>query len=98
MRLPYLKEKAESFSDKIINNTPNGIFVLNEQLELQQMNNAAQKILNVKRQSDVQGEPVMRLLDPTDYLLCMTEGKNIYEKNKYLDEYEKYVEETVIYD
>ena len=62
------------------------------------MNNAAQKILNVKRQSDVQGEPVMRLLDPTDYLLCMTEGKNIYEKNKYLDEYEKYVEETVIYD
>lgn len=98
MCLPYLKEKAESFSDKIINNTPNGIFVLNEQLELQQMNNAAQKILNVKRQSDVQGEPVMRLLDPTDYLLCMTEGKNIYEKNKYLDEYEKYVEETVIYD
>lgn len=98
MCLPYLKEKAESFSDKIINNTPNGIIVLNEQLELQQMNTAAQEILNIKNQAEYQGEPVVRLLNPADYLLCMTEGKNIYEKKKYLDEYQKYVEETVIYD
>ena len=30
MCLPFLKEKAESFSDTIIKNTPNGIIVLNE--------------------------------------------------------------------
>ena len=33
----------------------------------------------------------MRLLNPADYLLCMTEGKNIYEKKKYLDEYENFI-------
>lgn len=37
MCLPYLKEKAENFSDKIIKNTPNGIIVLNEALEVQQL-------------------------------------------------------------
>ena len=38
MCLPYLKEKAESFSDNIINNTPNGIMVRSEDLEVQQIN------------------------------------------------------------
>lgn len=98
MCLPYLKEKAESFSDKIINNTPNGIFVLNDQLEVQQINSAAQNILNIKSAADVVENPVVRILDPTDYLFAMTKRENVYEKKKYLAEYQKYVEETIIYD
>ena len=43
MCLPFLKDKAESFSDNIVGNTPNGIIVLNENLEVQQINTAAQK-------------------------------------------------------
>ena len=31
MCLPFLKDKAESFSDAIVKNTPNGLIVLNEQ-------------------------------------------------------------------
>ena len=45
MCLPYLKEKAESFSDNIINNTPNAIIVLNENLEVQQINKAALRLM-----------------------------------------------------
>ena len=41
MCLPYLKDKAESFSDTIVSNTPNGLIVLNEALEVQQINTAA---------------------------------------------------------
>ena len=59
MCLPFLKEKAESFSDTIINNTPNGIIVLNKELEIQQINKAAQRIMNIKNASDVMGEPVV---------------------------------------
>ena len=44
MCLPFLKEKAESFSDTIVKNTPNGLIVLNENLEVQQINDAARKI------------------------------------------------------
>ena len=36
MCLPFLKDKAESFSDTIVKNTPNGLIVLNEDLEVQQ--------------------------------------------------------------
>lgn len=38
MCLPFLKEKAESFSDKILRNIPSGVIVLNEQMQVQQIN------------------------------------------------------------
>lgn len=57
MCLPYLKEKAESFSDNIVNNSPNGIIVLNDKLEVQKINPAAMKIMNIRLSSDVLGEP-----------------------------------------
>lgn len=98
MCMPFLKDKAENFSDKVITNTPNGIMVLDEQLNIQQMNNAAKQIFNLPSSADMSGEPVVRILDPVDYILVMNDGKSIYDKRKYLAEYKKYIEETIIYD
>ena len=98
MCLPYLKEKAETFSDTSARNTPNGLIVLNEKLEVQQINRAAQKILNIRYASDVLGDQVVRILEPADFLEVLSKGRNIHNKRVYLAEYEKYVEETVIYD
>ncbi len=98
MCLPYLKERAESFSDTIISNTPNGIMVLNESLEVQQINAAARQIMNIRDVSDVLGEPVVRILDPQRYLQVLNDGRNIHDKRVYLAEYRRYVEETIIYD
>ena len=98
MCMPYLRDKAESFSDNIINNTPNGILVLNEQLEVQQINKAAMRIMNIPDGCSVLGEPVVRLLDPLDFLSVLNTGKSIRDKRVYLADYKKYVEETVIMD
>ena len=98
MCLPYLKERAESFSDNIVNNTPNGIIVLNEEMEVQQINRAARNIMNIRSNSDVMGQPVVRILDPTDFMTVKQTGRNITDKKVYLAEYHKYVEMTVIYD
>lgn len=98
MCMPYLKEKAESFSDKIIKNTPNGIIVLDEELNIQMLNSSAKKILNLPGSTDLNSSPVVRILDPVDYLMAVAEEKNTYDNRKYLAEYHKYVEETIIYD
>ena len=98
MCLPFLKDKAESFSDTIVKNTPNGLIVLNEDLEVQQINNAARKIMNIRTASDVLGEPVIRILDPTLFAQAKTSGRNIKNKRTYLAEYKKYVEQTILYD
>ena len=98
MCLPYLKDKAESFSDTIVNNTPNGLIVLNENLEVQQINTAARKIMNIREASDVLGEQVIRILDPTVFIQVKNSGRNIHDQRTYLAEYKKYVEQTVVYD
>ena len=98
MCMPFLKDKAESFSDNIIKNTPNGIIVLNELLEVQQINYAALKIMNIRNSSDVMGEPVIRILDPTDFIKVRQSERNILDQRIYLAEYKKYVEETILYD
>lgn len=98
MCLPYLIGKAESFSDTIIKNTPNGIIVLNESLEIQQINKAAREIMNIKSVHDVINEPVVRILDPLPFVQALNDGKNIHDVRVYLAEYDKYVEHSVIYD
>ena len=98
MCLPFLKEKAESFSDTIVKNTPNGLIVLNEELEVQQINAAARKIMNIRSASDVLGEQVIRILDPTVFLDVLDTGRGVYDQRVYLAEYNKYVEQTVLYD
>lgn len=98
MCLPYLKDKAESFSDTIVRNTPNGLIVLNEKLEVQQINKAALKIMNLRFASDVLGDGVVRIMDTSDFITVLNTGSRIEGKRVYLAEYEKYVEETIVYD
>lgn len=98
MCLPFLKEKAESFSDNIVNNSPNGIIVLNENLEVQQINNTARKIMNIRSASDVLGDQVIRILEPEIFETVLKTGRGVRDKRTYLAEYGRYVEQTVIYD
>ena len=98
MCLPFLKDKAESFSDTIVKNTPNGLIVLNENLEVQQINNAARKIMNIRAASDVLGEPVVRILDPAVFIQVRSSGRTVRNQRTYLAEYKRYVEQTVVYD
>jgi iron only hydrogenase large subunit-like protein/uncharacterized Fe-S cluster-containing protein len=98
MCLPFLKEKAESFSDTIIKNTPNSIMVINESFEVQQINEAACRLFKLQSPSDVVGNQVVRILDPLPFINAYQRHENTYAKRVYLAEYGKYVEQTVIYD
>ena len=98
MCLPFLKDKAESFSDTIVKNTPNGLIVLNEELEVQQINDAARKIMNIRSSSDILGDYVIRIMDPKDFIEVKNTGRDIRNKRVYLAEYKRYVEQSVVYD
>ncbi len=98
MCLPYLKDKAENFSDTITRNTPNGLIVLNEKLEVQQINDAALRLMNLRSASDILGDGIIRILEPRDFLDVLNSGIAIHNKHLYLAEYSKFVEETIVYD
>ena len=54
--------------------------------------------MNIRSESDVLGEPVIRILDPTLFAKVKSTGRMITGENVYLAEYKKYVEQTVLYD
>ena len=97
MCLPYLKEKAESFSDTIVKNNPNGFIVVNDLLEVQQINSAALKIMNLRLASDVMGEQVIRILDPLPFLKVQ-QNHTVFNERVYLAEYNRYVEMSIVPD
>ena len=98
MCLPYLKDKAESFSDTIVNNSPNGLIVLNENLEVQQINTSARKMMNIRSASDVLGDSVIRILDPAAFSNVLHTGRDLHNDRVYLAEYNRFVELSVVHD
>lgn len=98
MCLPYLMEKVESFSDNIVKNTPNGLMVVNESLNVELINKAMLKIIGLIDAKDVIGKSITTIFDPEDFINCFNGNETIKGKKEYLAEYDKYVEETLVLD
>ncbi len=96
MCLPFLRDRAESFSNTILDYSPNGLIVVNTEMEVQQINRAALSLLRVKDADDVLGMPLIRILDPLPFVEVLDEGKSIHNRRQYLTEQERYVEETIV--
>ncbi len=96
MCLPFLKEKAENFSDTIVKNSPNALIVLNDKLEVQQLNAAALRLVNLRSPSDILGDQVVRILDPGVFLKVRDKKRGVYNDRVYLAEYKRYVEQTIV--
>ena len=96
MCLPYLMEKAENVSDTIARNSPNGIIMVNDLLEVQQINPAALKILRLRDSNAVLGDQVMRILDPMPFMKVQSTGRGIFHERTYLAEYGCTVEQTIV--
>lgn len=98
MCMPFLRDKAEDFSINILRNSPNGVIVLNDMLEVQQINPEALRIFNLQTASDIVGSQLNRIIDPVDFLKVKNSGVNLRDKRIYLVEYNRYINLTVIRD
>ena len=96
MCLPYLMERAESFSADIVRNIPNPLLVLNEQLEIQQINVAALRMFKLYTPSDILGDRVDRVLDPSICIQVLETGRGVFNQHMYLAEYLRFVKQTVV--
>lgn len=68
MCIPYMKSKAESFSNMVIDNSLNAIIVVDESMVIQEFNPAAEKMFG-HRVDLVKGTNLARIIDCSD-LLC----------------------------
>lgn len=96
MCLPFLKDKAENLSDSMFKNSPNALIILNDKLEVQQINEAALKLTNLYSASDVLGDQVIRILEPTLFMKVRDSKRGIYNQRTYLAEYKRFVVQTIV--
>ncbi|MEG1527625.1 MAG: [Fe-Fe] hydrogenase large subunit C-terminal domain-containing protein [Clostridia bacterium] len=95
MCLPFMRERAETMSYEIIQNSPNGIVVLDSDLKVLDMNAKAIELLGVNTQN-VKGRDFVEFANPTDFLLAQTQHRNLYRKRVTLDKTKKYAELTIV--
>jgi PAS domain S-box-containing protein len=96
MCLPYMRERAESISNLIIEATPNAIVALNRNLSIQEVNLAAQQMFDLNKQ-DVIGKHVYAMFDCADFEYVSESGQNIIGKKHYYEKYDITVEQSIIY-
>ena len=77
MCLPYMREKAESMSNIILENTPDAIFVTDKDFNVIEYNPSAKKMF---RQIDenTMGLPVEMLINSEEFKNVRSNGENVY--------------------
>lgn len=95
MCVPYMRERAESMSYEIIQTSPNGIVLLDSDLNIMEINNKAKELLGI-RDYDIKGKGIFHYFNPTDFVLAVNDHKNIYNKKVFLEKTGNYIELTII--
>ncbi|MDR1127258.1 MAG: 4Fe-4S binding protein [Treponema sp.] len=95
MCIPYMRTRAESMSYEIIQNSPNGIILLDSDYKIQELNGNARKILGITA-TDPKGLYAFDCFNCSEYLIAFNEGKSIHKKKVFIDETGKYAEVSII--
>ena len=95
MCVPYMRERAESMSFEIIQNSPNGIILLDKEFKIQEINRKAKELWGIT-DPKVEGGNAFDYINPTEFILASNENKNVYGKKIYIDKTDKYAELTIV--
>lgn len=96
MCLPFVRERAESISNLIIDYTPNAIIALDNELKIQVVNPAADAILK-QQKSTLIGKPIEELLPCPLYSEVLEEGKIVKNHKISYENLGITVEQSIIY-
>lgn len=98
MCLPYMKERAESVSNKILDSTPNAIIAVDSSFQIQQFNRAAYQLFGIAAGEDMVGHPIGEVYDETELIDVIDSRKNILSERCFMERCGIYVEKSIVYD
>ncbi len=96
MCLPFMREKAESFSNFVMDNMTNGIFVLDEDFSILDYNKAAIKMFELI-DSDYHHKPLSSILEVSELVQAKQAEQNRYERTVHFKQLDKTMKETAVY-
>lgn len=97
MCVPYMRNRAESLSNLIIESTPNAIIAVDIDMNVQVFNNGAEKMFRVNS-SDMIHKPLSLLFDDDDFKFVSKTKQNIINKKVVLSQYGLITQQDIYYE
>lgn len=95
MCLPYMRQRAESMSNTILDNTPNGLLLLDENFGIMKFNRAAAEMLNLD--NSCLGMDVSTFLVMDELSKIRQDGKNVMNVRCKTAIYDVMVEQSIVH-
>ncbi len=92
--LPYMRERAESMSYEIIHNSPEGIVVLDSEMNVVDINSKAKELLGITA-VNLKGLPAIDFFNPTEFLIAQNSGRQYVRKKIYVAETKRHIEMSI---
>jgi len=97
MCLPYMRNRAESLSNLIIQSTPNAIIAVDKDMNVQVFNNGAETMFRVNS-VDIIHKPLSLLFDDDDFKFVSKTKQNIINKKVDLPQYGLITKQDIYYE
>ncbi len=94
--LPYMRQRAESFSVEVIQNSPEGIVVLDPDMNILEINRRGRELLGID-DPNAKGRPAIDYFNPIDFCNAFAQKKNIELKKEFVTRTGKYVDVSINY-
>ncbi|MBU3146770.1 [Fe-Fe] hydrogenase large subunit C-terminal domain-containing protein [Clostridium sp. CF012] len=96
MCLHYMRTRAESLSNEIVENTASNLILLDGEMNVVEINPAAKAIFKIQSQNII-GKPISLLIDDTNFKKVRESGKNIIGKKVAYPQYGVVFIENIVY-
>ncbi|SHM93201.1 PAS domain S-box-containing protein [Caldanaerovirga acetigignens] len=81
MCIPYMRSRAESLANLIIDNTPNAVILVDKDLKVREINRAGEKMLGVEKE-EVLGRPLSDFMDDRDVAWVLANKSSLSSKKE----------------
>ncbi|MPL84282.1 Electron transport complex subunit RsxB [bioreactor metagenome] len=95
MCIPYMRSKAESFANIIVENSIMGIIVLDNKMVIQDINPAFKRMF-VNAKTMLKGDSLTEVLDCSDFVTAANQGQKVVSKRVEYHEYNLVTEQMIM--
>lgn len=98
MCMPYMRKKAESMAFDIVHNSPEGILLVDGDLNVVDANATAMEMLDMPGDTmNFQPRPLKDFMPPLDFYLAYSQQKNMEVHKQFIMSTKRYVDITICY-
>lgn len=92
--LPYMRKQAENLSYEIIQNSPEGVVLLDTDMNIIDINRKACQLFGIE-ENHLKGRPAVEFFNPADFMIALTDKHSVEVKKLFIPQTKVYIDLTI---